>query len=74
MAALESVAPEAIAALRKALTHASDRVQYAAIDGLAKAGPAARDALPALRKFAAKRGELAKAAREAIQAIEKPTN
>jgi HEAT repeat protein len=74
MAALESSAPESVAALRKALTHESDRVQSAAIEGLMHAGPAARDALPELRKFAAGKGALAKAARAAIHAIGQPTN
>lgn len=74
MAALESAAPEAVAALSKSLTHESDRVQYAAVGGLAHAGSAASDAMPVLKRFAAGDGALAEAARETIRAIGKRPN
>jgi HEAT repeat protein len=74
MAALESSEPVAVAALTKALSHASDRVQYAAITGLGHAGSAAAAALPALKRIAAGDGALAEAALEAIRAIGRRPN
>ncbi|HEV7607673.1 MAG TPA: HEAT repeat domain-containing protein [Steroidobacteraceae bacterium] len=74
MAALQSAEPAAVTALSKALSHPSDRVQYAAIEGLAHAGPAARVALPALQRLAAQGAELAETARATIRAIEKRPN
>jgi hypothetical protein len=74
MTELQSAEPAAVDALCKSLTHQSERVQYAAIMGLAHAGSAARIALPGLRRFAAGDGALAEIAREAIRAIEQRPN
>jgi hypothetical protein len=75
LSAIESAEPVAIKALRKSLSHESGRVQGSALRGLAKLGPAARAALPDLRRLAAKsRGESRRQVERVIRAIEKPAN
>jgi HEAT repeat protein len=75
LAAIESAEPVAVKALRKALSHESGRVQGSALHGLAKLGPAARAALPDLRKLARKSGRASRQQVErVIRAIEKPAN
>jgi HEAT repeat protein len=75
LAAIESTEPVAIRALRKTLSHESGRIKGAALRGLRKAGPAARAALPDLRRLAGKMtGESRRMVRETIRAIERPTN
>jgi hypothetical protein len=75
LAAIESTEPIAVKALRKALSHESGRVKGSALRGLQKAGPAARAALPDLRRLEKKMtGESRRNVRETIAAIEKPAN
>jgi HEAT repeat protein len=75
MAGLESVEPVAIAALGRALEHESGRVAGAALNGLKRAGPAARSLLPKLRALAERvKGQERGFVEKTIRAIEKPTN
>ncbi len=75
LAAIESPEPVAIEALRKALSHESGRVQGSALNGLRKLGPAARAALPDLRRLLGDMsGGSRQVVRESIRAIERPAN
>jgi HEAT repeat protein len=75
LAAIQSSEPAAVAGLRKALTHDSGLVRGAALEGLAAAGPAARDALADLRKLErAGDAESRRIVRKTIAAIERPTH
>jgi HEAT repeat protein len=75
LAAIESPEAVAVKALRKALRHKSGRVQGCALRGLERLGPAARAALPDLRKLLGKStGPSRKLVRETIDAIAKATN
>jgi len=75
LAAIESHADVGLRALRKALGHESGQVRASALRGLERLGPAARPALPDLKRL--QRGVDAAARRridDAIRAIERPTN
>ena len=75
LAAIESPEAVAVKALRKALRHESGRVKGSALRGLAKVGPAARAALPDLRRLLGKMtGSSRKLVRATIVSIEKRTN